>query len=345
MEHKEARLREYGFLTTDDRWSPSTVRTRRGYVVSLAKALAATHDEVVTSMADLLDPEYLAAAAEALAESNGGGGQTDYVASVLKAMKKIAVGYAAASEEDLEDIKALIRFHETGRRGISPKNKAKLRQFTEARIQATIDLSGKVLNGINLEIDRRRETRRKTEGALPARVDVIDIEMARDIAAIVAHDILLTRAPRSANVIGARLDWIAFQDGVARITVPNVEVKGRGPRDPDYVVKLGERSSRLLRHYIDSIRPILLQDGDKDNPFLFPRQQGGAFKANAPYGAILDRVTRILETHVGVRIHPHLYRHLIGWIWLQRIHGQSAPRPAPPRARQPQDDRGILRRA
>lgn len=286
------------------------------YAISLAKALVASHDTVVTSIAELLDPEYLRAAAEALSEANGGGRTSEYLASVLKTMKKIAIGYLAAPEADIDEIRSLIRFYGTGRRGMSPKNKRKLRGFTEPRIQATINLSGTVLKGINAEIDRRRKAQRKKTGKLPERIAVIDSEMARDIAAVVAHDILLSRAPRSANVIGVMLDWIAFQDGRARIIVPAPEVKGRSSGDPDYVVCPSASASRLMQDYMEKVRPILLQEEDKANPYLFPGQ--AAKEVDAPYRSILKRVTRLLFAHVGVRINPHLYRHLIGWIWLKQ---------------------------
>lgn len=154
-------------------------------------------------------------------------------------------------------------------------------------------------------------------GMLPDRLDVIDIELARDIAAVLAHDILLTRAPRSSNVIEAQLEWLAFQDERAVLSIPAEEVKGRSKGDADYVVRLGERASRLMKNYVDKIRPILLHPNDRGNPYLFPRQEGGKFEIDAPYRGILKRVTRLLHQHVGVQIHPHLYRHLIGWIWLK----------------------------
>lgn len=317
VERRQAKMREYGFLTTNDRWSDDTIVTRRGYVISLAKALAGSHDMVVPDMHTLSDYNVLQTAAAALFQSNGGRKDTGYLVSVLKAMKKIAIGYAAKPEQNVEDIRALIRFYETGHRGVAPKNKKKLREFTEPRIQATIDLSGTVMTGINAAIDWRRKAERKKTGILPDRLDAIDIELARDIAAVLAHDILLTRAPRSSNVIEARLDWIAFRDGRAVLSVPAEEVKGRGEGDADYVVRLGERASRLLRNYLEKIRPILLHPDDNRNPYLFPRQEGGKFEIHAPYRGILKRVTRLLHQHVGVQIHPHLYRHLIGWIWLK----------------------------
>ncbi|WOI14887.1 site-specific integrase [Sulfitobacter sp. LC.270.F.C4] len=317
VERRELKMREYGFLTFNDRWSEDTIATRRGYVISLGKALAAAHNVIVPDMRTLADYQVLKAAAAALAEFNGGQKDTGYLVSVLKTMKKIAVGYVAASEQNVEDIRALIRFYDTGRRGIAPKNKIKLREFTEARIQSTIDLSGNVMTKINAEIDRRRKDKGKKTGFLLDRLSAIDIELARDIAAILAHEILLTRAPRSANVIGARLDWIAHEDGKAVLTIPAAEVKGRKAGDSNYVVRLGDRASRLMRNYIEKIRPKLLHPDDKQNPYLFPRQEGGKFKFNAPYRGILKRVTRLLKQNVGVQINPHLYRHLIGWIWLK----------------------------
>ena len=94
-------------------------------------------------------------------------------------------------------------------------------------------------------------------------------------------------------------------------------MKGRKAGDADYVVRLGERASRLMRNYIDQIRPILLHPDDNENPYLFPRQQGGNFRLNVPYRGILGRVIRMLHCQVGVKINPHLYRHLVGWIWLK----------------------------
>jgi len=317
IERRESKMREFGFLTEGTRWSKGTIATRRGYVISLAKALAGSHDIIVTSLRELVDFEYLTEAARALSEANGGRKDSDYLVSVLKTMKKIAIGYADVSDPEINDIKSLIRFYETGRRGIAPKNKAKLQKFTEARIQSTIDLSGTVMTGINAEIDRRRKAKRKKTGILPDRPDVIDIELARDIAAVLAHDILLTRAPRSSNVIEARLDWIAFQDGKAVLSIPAPEVKGRKKGNPNYVIPLGERASRLMRNYIDKIRPLLLHTGDDDNPYLFPGQKSGQFNLNSPYRGLLKRVVRLLHQHVGVRVNPHLYRHLVGWIWLK----------------------------
>lgn len=84
--------------------------------------------------------------------------------------------------------------------------------------------------------------------------------------------------------------------------------------DADLVVQLGDGTSRLLQKYLDVVRPALLEPSAPQNPYLFPAQ-GKA--RDGYYSSLLKRVTRHLHRKVGVRINPHLYRHLIGWVWLR----------------------------
>lgn len=306
-----------GFLTDKETWSPRTLKTRRGYIVSLAKSVIATVDIVPASMEELLDPDFLEAAVDGIRDANTGEFSSGYVASVLKCARKIAKDFQGRSEEDLERISKLISIHAHRRRGIAPRNRAKLRAFDETRIQRTIDLGDMIIADVNAEIDRRRVTHRKKHGVLPSRVDVIDAELGRNVMAALAHEILLRNAPRSDNLINARLDWISWQGELARITVPAVQVKMRGPDDEDLTLFLNGRQSKLLRSYIDTVRAKCLVSGDDRNPYLFPGQVRKQ-ETGQPYKTILDRVTRILNDKVGCQIHPHLYRHLIGWIWLKR---------------------------
>lgn len=308
------RLRQAGFLTGKDRWNDRTLRTRRGYVVSLAKAVAASADVVPETIDELTDPEFLEAAAEALEEANKGEFTSGYVASVLKCGRKIARDFQCRSPEDLREIDDLVALHSTNQTGIAPRNKAKLRKFQDQRIQGTIDLGTDIVADVNLAIDRKRTAYRKAHGHLPKPIEVIDPELGRDITAALAHDILLARAPRSENVLQARLDWIVWQDGRARIVIPAVQVKMRSHGDADLVVQLGDATSRLLRQYLDVVRPALLDPTARKNPYLFPAQ---GKTPHGYYSTLLKRVTRLLHRKVGVQINPHLYRHLIGWIWLR----------------------------
>ena len=310
-----ALMADKGFLVGRDRWSEKTLARRRGYVISMAKAIVAATDVVPETIEELTDPEFLEIGAEALAESNKSDYPSGYVESVLKTMRKIASGFPCRPPEEMQAISDLVSLHKPGFKGISPRNKAKLRQFTDDRIAKTIRLTGTIVTQVNDEIDRRRRVQQKKTGKLPAKPEVMDAELIRDVMAALAHDILMTRAPRSDNVLRARLDWVSWQGDLARLTIPAVEVKMRDNGDADLPIPLSEGTSRLLRTYLEVLRPKLLMPDDRQNPYLFPSQ--GKAAPGTHYGALLKRVTRLLARHVGVRIHPHLYRHLVGWIWLK----------------------------
>lgn len=309
-------LEASGFLTQKKRWSAKTLEKRRGMIVALAKAIAASVDMVPQSMDELLSPVFLETGVDAIKSANRGDFPSGYLSSVLKCVMKIARHHQRRPEEDLRRIKNLRARHACKHKGIAPRNRAKLNQFDETRIQGTIDLGDTIIAHVNAEIDRRRKAHRRKHGVLPKPVDVIDMESARDIMAALAHEVLLRRAPRSDNVINARLDWIAWQGDFAILTIPACEVKMRTADDEPLRIPFDAHLSKLLRNFVDAVRAKALLPGDERNPFLFPRQSGQSHLGQ-PYGNLLGRVTTLLHRHVGVRIHPHLYRHLIGWIWLK----------------------------
>ena len=61
------------------------------------------------------------------------------------------------------------------------------------------------------------------------------------------------------------------------------------------------------------IRAKALKPDDSDNPYLFPSPRGGG----RPNRNVLYSLCKQVHRHVGVQINPHLYRHLVGWIWLR----------------------------
>lgn len=316
-EQKDEVLRKNGFLTSKERWSSKTLKRRRGYVVSIAKALMASMDIALLSIEQLTDPDFLESAAEALQDANTGEYESGYIGSILKCMRKLAVGYVARSVGDIQEIDRLITHFDRKHEGIAPRNRAKLKLFTKARIQETIDLGALALVEINKKVDLRRKAKRAKIGILPPNVDVFDAELVCDVMAVIAHEILLARAPRSSNVIEARLDWIVDHGDRMQLVIPAAQVKARSAQDAALVVPLSAATSKLLRSYIGSLREKALTAGDERNPYLFPSQKRANFKPDQFYTSLLQRVTKLLEKHAHVSIHPHLYRHLIGWIWLK----------------------------
>jgi lipid A disaccharide synthetase len=82
-----------------------TLKRRRAGIVSLAKAIVAATEIVPESLQELTDPEVLEAAAEALSDANSGGEYpSEYLETLLKAVRKIARSYLCRPPEDLARI-------------------------------------------------------------------------------------------------------------------------------------------------------------------------------------------------------------------------------------------------
>lgn len=354
----EIELEEAGFLLPDERWSASTLRCRRGYVVAGAKALMADTGYLVESLEELTDPEVVDAMAEALATATKGEYSSGYIEALLKALRKIARGLVRRPAADLARLDALVASHKLDRDGLAPRNIAKLQAFTRDRQQRLIDLGPTLLAEIVAEIatrkrrlraEAKRQARRAkgprsgrragsgagsvggaAEGtaagatAAPSagptgKRGVWDGELAAQVMVVLAQDILMSRAPRSANVLWIELSWIRWRDGQATIVVPSVRVKGRNDDDPDLPIALEPGPSALLRLYLDEARPAALMPGDERNPYLFPGQDPRGGRPGRPYVSLLGRLCREVHRVVGAPVHPHLYRHLIGWIWLRDV--------------------------
>lgn len=304
---REASLSAWGFLLPKAQWTPATLAGRRGFVAAGAKALYARTGYLVETLDELTDPEIAWSIATALVDANQTGFQSGYAASVLKMIVKIAEQYLCRPEPEIVELRASIAALQTPK-GMSERNIAKLRAFTPELVPAFLSVSDRILDDVNARSDARRHPG-QTRGNMR-----FDIEQCRDIMCALAHDFMLIRAPRSANIIGMRLDWIRWQGDHASIVVPSTEIKLRDLADPDLVLDLTPETSRLLRQFIEKVRPEALLPGDEQNPYLFP---GQGQDTGQPYGNLLERLVGWVFRIVGVSIHPHLYHHLIGWIWLR----------------------------
>jgi hypothetical protein len=308
----EGERRSAGFLIESETWSKTTIKNRRGILIAGAKALYAATGYLIETIEEYTDPTVIESVLEAVREANSDHNfPSSYAATLGKAIKKIARDYVRRDETEINDIVVTIRDHAAGGKGITRRNKDKLRQIVGGKEQRLLDLGEILIDEVNAELDRR--VRRKRGGK---RLDQVDTELARDIMCVLASDILLARAPRKANLTWAKLSWISWRGDVATITVPNVEVKMRTNDDPDLPIPLGENESRRLRLYLDKIRPKALRVGDELNSFLFPAQ-GGIVDPDRPFVGLLERLMRHTRRISGIRMNPHLYRHFLGWLWLK----------------------------
>ena len=320
---KEAEISEAlesnGFLLPKKRWSERTLAQSRSVVQAAALALRADTGCVLTSMEEFTRPRMVHAATCVLKEANGhaDGVASRYAEVVFHIAQKIAQGYVRRCPEDLEELARLRAKEDSGRSTMAPGNLEKLRRFTPERLDMFVDLSSIMLTDIEAEVSRRLRARPRADRKRP-KVEVYDTELVQNVMCVLAHDMMLARAPRKANCVNARLDWVRWYGSRATIVVPAKEVKMREHGDDDLPIPLGEESSGLLKTYLTHIRSRALHPGDETNPFLFPGQgRGDLFTPNRPYGNLLGRLCGEVHERVGARLHPHLYRHMVGWIWLR----------------------------
>ena len=230
----------------------------------------------------------------------------------------LAKDFIQRSPDDLEKIGKVKEKYGKKHEGIAPKNKETLRKFTDARIQALIDMPDRIMAEVNREVVRRREAYRQEHGTLPAPVDVFDQSLIKQVMLALAAHIMLARAPRRSNLAGLRLEWIRWRDGCATLEIPAPFVKSRKVQDPPLIIPLDEKASKLLGQYLKSLRGKMLHPDDAQNPYVFPSPpHAGKQRIGGFYNGLPDRLVDQVHERVGVRIHPHLWRHLLGWIWLK----------------------------
>lgn len=308
----------HGFLPEDRRWKATTLQNRRDLCAVCAKVLYEAEHYKLETIEELTDPELLEAIVTRLRKrGTGKHPQSSYAGNVITLVATLAKHFVELPPADLEKIVKIKEAYGTKRKGIAPKNKAILKHFTAARIQALIDMPDRITRDVNREVARRREAHRKKSGVLPRPVEVFDAPLIRNVMLALAAHIMLARAPRRANLAGIRLDWIRWREGLATVELPAPLVKSRKEPDGPLLIPLDARTSRLLDQYLKVLRPKILHPDDR-NPYLFPSPpHAGQQRIGGCYETLPDRLVDQVHERVGVRINPHLWRHLIGWIWLK----------------------------
>ena len=128
-----------------------------------------------------------------------------------------------------------------------------------------------------------------------------------ETAAIIG--LLLHIPMRLGNLRGLRLGIHVLHEprGMIRIVVPGREVKNGSPID----VPLPAEASSLLRTFVDAYRPLLGRTG---SDYLFP----GAHPAQPKSGqGLRSQIQGALARHVGIKFHPHAFRHLAAYLVLE----------------------------
>ena len=280
---------------------PKTLDGRRFQIRQLVSALHHRGYDIarLQSLADLVTVDN---AKEALRFhfERGGNQPTKTTAGLAAIIVVIARHWCSIEADHVGRLLALKRnLTPPVQKGLSEKNRTRLRQFTDARnVEAVLGLPQRIYAAV-----RRRQT--------PTLQD------ARDMQIAVALEVLLMMPVRRANLVTLRLGpdgHLKFRrdrKGTTYIVIPGHEVKNNEPLE----YPIPAETNDLLEAYITQYRPMLDQHG---TTWLFPGKKAGAHKS-------LDQFSRQFSATVwrwtGIKMNLHLMRHFGAMLYLEENPG------------------------
>jgi integrase len=270
---------------------PSTVERREHQIRSFASALVLRGRDpaTITGLKDLVDIGSYKEGLYFFLERRGGRSTTAIV-ELAGALKAIARHHLRLDKTHLDRMVAISRKLDVGRRGLTEKNRALLRQFDDPA--NVVGLLGLPLKLIGIAA-RNRNLR---AGALQAQIAVV-------------IEILIMAPIRFGNLCGLDLEQNLVRPSrrskELHIVFPGEDVKNREPLEHP----LPQPSIDLIQLYLNEFRPQL---ASPNCTALFPGRSGGAKGANTLRGQIFQTI----RSHTGLKMNPHLFRHAMAKIYL-----------------------------
>jgi integrase len=266
---------------------PSTIRSHRMKIREFASAVVRRDCPIedINGLADLVNVETFKEGLRFfLARSNGPPGPAVYqIASTMKSIARHHVRVDAGHLEELVRITGRLR---TPNRGLTDKNRDRLRQFDNPRNIALL---------LHLPDRLRQRAQKRPPG---------DRRAALDYQMVVAIEVLLMCPMRIGNLAALaedqHLSWERpGRKGQLHIAVAGSEVKNREPIE--YV--LPRESGRLVSEYLEHYRPSLCAEA---NEWLYPGQAG----RHKTTTSLSGQIRNIIHKETGLIVNAHLFRHL-----------------------------------
>ena len=214
------------------------------------------------------------------------------LATHLKAIARHGLGAAPAV---LEQLGRMVRRVAPPQTGLALKNRLALQQFADpALLRRLVRLPAAIYAGLP-----------PVGTPLPPR-EALRFQWA------LAVQLLLVAPLRLGNLAGLELDRHLLRSGGKGRQRPHYQllIPGEAVKNGQTIeLPLPAGASALLELYRSRVRPVLAAPGTS---FLFPGE-GGA-KALVTLGG---QISRFLARELGVRLTPHQFRHLIGFIYLR----------------------------
>jgi integrase len=269
---------------------PSTVKRREWQIRGFATALVlrGRDPKTITSLRDLIEIESYKEGLRYLIE-RAGGKPTTAIYDVASSLKMMASHHLQVDRAHLDRMAAIIRRLDVGPRGLTEKNRTRLRQLDDPQ-QAS------ALLRLPLElIEIAARNQKLHAGALQAQTAV-------------AFEILLMAPIRIDNLAALDLEQNLIRPGRGpemHIVIEREDVKNGEPLD----YPLPPPSVALFEQYLTKYRPRLAPPGCTA---LFPGRDGGPKSLNA----LRDQIAKTVHRHTGMQMHPHLFRHAMAKLYL-----------------------------
>jgi hypothetical protein len=247
--------------------------------------------EDVVSLAILVEPKRFTTVLRHYHE-RAGGQPNPFVICLAQTLIQVAYHYLDLSTEHIAHLKRVARKLPPIPHELTAKNKAFLRQLESDRLRA------------ELMFLPERLASEVTKGLAGGRVEFVKAQVA------VAIEFELGIPLRPQNL--CRLNWgkhLLEPDGPRGrmlLHIPGAEMKS----GKDFDAEVPEHVARRLRWYRRHILPRLCADPNGD---LFVTRKG-KLKGQDTF---TDQIIKTIESHLGIHMSPHKFRHLAGHSYLE----------------------------
>lgn len=275
---------------------PATVTHRRAQLRRFSTALvhSGMGMEEIVSLDMLVDPINARRGLQWMIERNQGK-TSPSIADTALMLKSLAKYHVQVPDQQLEQITELARrLMPEQNRGMTPKNRERLRQLDDSTILR--------------KLVQLPETLMKDAGAMTKpRAAALKMEVA------LAISLLLVCPIRQRNLAGLRLDTNLTRLGDGRVFLEynSADVKNRRMIE----FELPARTVKMIEHHVAQRSPMLCP---QETPWLFPRRDGG--KSMDP-SDLSKKIRNTLKKELGISMNMHLFRHLAAKLWLNTYSG------------------------
>jgi integrase len=223
------------------------------------------------------------------------GGQTSpQVAQLAGFLKDVARHWLKVEGTELDRFKKIASRLAIPRAGMTAKNRGRLRPFDDPdAVAAFLDLPHRIRREV--QADRRNPKRKAILAQMAAAIAILQAAPVRikNLSGLDLHRHLIERGKR------------------VYLSIPEEEVKNGEPIE----FELPAETVDVVAWYAREHRPVLLVE---PTDALFPRRSGGS-KSPAAFGS---QISSTMFKYTGLRINPHLFRHIAGKLFLDARPGQ-----------------------